>query len=59
VRSGRLASQRRRAAKKSARSAAHSGCSTLPTTVGRWFRRGSARMSRTLPAAPALGSAVP
>ena len=59
VRSGRLASQRRRAAKKSTSSAAHSGCSTPPMTTGRWFRRGSARMSRTLPAAPALGSAVP
>ena len=59
VRTGRVASQRRRAAKKSSRRAAHSGCRTPPMTVGRWFRRGSARMSRTLPAAPAFGSAVP
>ena len=55
----RLASQRRRAAKKSSSSPAHSGASTPPTTSGRWLRRGSARMSRTEPAAPALGSAVP
>ena len=49
----------RRELKKSISSAAHSGASRPPATSGRWFRRGSARMFRTEPAAPAFGSVVP
>ena len=46
-------------AKNARSSAAHSSASSPPVTSGRWLRRGSARTSSTLPAAPALGSAVP
>ena len=46
-------------AKNSRRRAAHSSSSTPVRTSGRWLRAGSARTSRTLPAAPALGSGAP
>src|SRR6185312_8007124 len=37
----------------------HSSASSPDWTAGRWLSRGSARMSSTLPEAPALGSVVP
>ncbi len=49
----------RREAKKSVSSAAHSSRSSPPATAGRWLKRRSPSTSSTLPAAPALGSAVP
>src|SRR6202012_3998639 len=52
----RLAGHQRRAAKKSRRRVADSAARMPKTPSGRWFRAGSARTSRTEPAAPALGS---
>ena len=49
----------RRSAKNSRSSAAHSSSLTPPLTWGRWLSAGSASTSRTLPAAPALGSGAP
>ena len=49
-------SAQRRAAKKLRSRVAESAPRTPPITRGRWFRAGSARTSRTLPAAPAFGS---
>jgi len=37
----------------------HQTAKRPPATSGRWFRRGSWRMSSTLPTAPAFGSVVP
>ncbi len=48
----------RREAKNARRCAAASSASTPPSTSGRWLSAGCASTSRTLPAAPAFGSAV-
>ena len=53
------ANAQRRVPKKSVSSAAHSSASSPPSSSGRWLRRGCARTSSTLPAAPAFGSVVP
>lgn len=55
----RATSRYRRSAKKARNSSPQSSARSPPATCGRWFSRGSARMSKTLPAAPALGSAAP
>ena len=57
--SERLSRGYRRALKKASSRAAASSASRPPSTWGRWFRRGSPRMSITLPAAPAFGSGAP
>ena len=53
---GAQARLHRRLPKKPVSSPAHSAAKRPPATSGRWFRRGCARTSSTLPAAPAFGS---